>query len=160
MAMRRVLLLTSLVVLALAGCSSSKKSSTSPSGGGTCGPYKTGSGGVVRTFCDGTADVKVTAGGRQYEIKGGTCADAGGYFTLNAGVVIGLDFSGAKPDYVGADFPATSSSFTDVSVPINAGGQSYVVKASGTVAADKKSGQLSGPTVVGPAGTVSVSFTC
>lgn len=77
----------------------------------SCDGYTAGEDGVIRTFCDGTASVKLTVGGDRYELSGGECVTQGGYFSVNIGVVTGSDFTGTKPDYFGSNMPEAAGDY-------------------------------------------------
>jgi len=83
-------------------------------GGGTntCKGYTNGKDGVIRTFCDGTASVKITSGGKDHVIEGGTCEVSQGYFSVNIGVVVDQTHTGTKPDYFGGLFPEKAGDFS------------------------------------------------
>lgn len=126
----------------------------------SCGDYTSGQNGVVRTFCDGNADVSFTIGGNDGKITGGECSNSGGYFAVNAGVVVDATFSGTKPDYAGFLLPEKSGSFTNdgVTATITTGGETTIIqKVSGTHDAD--GGSFTGTAMTSDA-KVSVAFTC
>jgi len=118
------------LVLGLAACGSSGSDAASSdsgaakttaasggdSGGGggssSCDGYTNGKDGVIRTFCDGTATVKITTDGKTHEIKGGTCEMSQGYFSVNIGVVVDQTHTGSKPDYFGGLFPEKAGDFS------------------------------------------------
>ncbi|MCU1452449.1 MAG: hypothetical protein JWN46_595 [Acidimicrobiales bacterium] len=154
----------------LAACSGSKSTSSTPNASGAttsttaaaaprgCGTYKDNKGGVLRTFCDGSAKVQATAGGKTYTVNGGTCDLLGGYFNLNAGVVSGPDFKGSKPDYVGLLLPTKAGPFARATATVTVGGTGYaLVENTGTH--DSKSGEIHG-TSYGDKVKVDVTFTC
>jgi hypothetical protein len=124
-----------------------------------CASFKPGKNGVVRDFCNGKAVVKVVVGTSTTTIKGGTCASSGGYFTVNAGVVVDPTFKGSKPNYFGLDAPPHTTTFSNavLAYAVNGTGD-YATKNSGTVASNHKSGTFSGTDLSGHA--VSGSFTC
>ncbi|MER6123779.1 hypothetical protein ABT173_14180 [Streptomyces sp. NPDC001795] len=126
---------------------------------GGCGSYTAGKNGVVRTFCEGPAQAKVTVGGRDYVLKGGTCEASGGLWSVNIGVVIDATHKGAPPDYFGANLPLKGGAFSGADMDVNVGGKGYPLKASGTVSSDRRSGTFSGKQILGDA-TVTGSFTC
>jgi hypothetical protein len=159
--MRRRAPLITVLVLLLPGCSS---------GGGAAGPTPTVAGsssvaasagnaacsggltgkepGVVRITCDGTAVVRITAGGVSREMHGGVCHAAAGIWSAAVGVII--DATGTHGTYTG---PAVDSvAVNDTSTPgrgtIQAllGGKHYfdLGNATMTVSADKKSAHLDG----------------
>ncbi|MDR3510812.1 MAG: hypothetical protein P4L73_04215 [Caulobacteraceae bacterium] len=92
-----------------------------------CGKYPAGAPGVIRTFCDGPAVVKVTVAGVQHTLTGGVCSTEGGIFALNLGVVAGPDLAGPKPDYVGLSAPITSGHFTNATLAVNVDGKGYAL---------------------------------
>jgi hypothetical protein len=154
----------------LGACSGGKSTSSTPSVPGAttsttgatapppCGTYKDNKGGVLRTVCDGSAKVQVTAGGTKYTVNGGTCDLLGGYFNLNAGVVSGPDFKGSKPDYVGLLLPTARGTFARATATVTVGGKGYaLVENTGTH--DTKSGEIHG-TSYGDKVKVDVTFTC
>jgi len=124
-----------------------------------CASYKPGKKGVVRDFCNGKAVVKVVVGTTTTTIKGGTCASSGGYFTVNAGVVVDTTFKGSKPNYFGLDAPPHATTFSNAVLTYTVSGTgSYATNNTGTVASNHKSGTFSGTDQSGHA--VSGSFTC
>jgi hypothetical protein len=132
-----------------------KKAKTSSS----CAAYKAGKNGVIRTFCTGPATATVTAGGTTTVMKGGTCANSGGFYAINVGVVTGPGFKGAKPNYFGLDAPTNATTFSNATLAYAVSGTGgYATTNSGTVAANHKSGTFSGTDLEGK--TVSGSFTC
>ncbi|MEU9448736.1 hypothetical protein [Streptomyces sp. NPDC048277] len=163
------------VALATAGCGSSgSPSAASASAGssaakptsaaaaaatGSCGSYTAGKDGVIRTFCDGPAQAKVTVDGHSHVLKGGTCESSAGLWSVNIGVVTGADHKGAPPDYFGANLPLKGGTFSGADMAVDVGGKAYPLNASGTVSADRKSGTFSGKQILGDA-TVTGSFTC
>lgn len=125
----------------------------------TCGAYKPGKNGVIRTFCTGPATATVSVGGTTTVMTGGTCVNSGGFFAVNVGVVTGPQFKGAKPNYFGIDVPPNAATFSNVTLAFAANGAGgYATTNSGTVAANHKSGTFSGTDLEGK--TVSGSFTC
>jgi hypothetical protein len=105
---------TLLGLLVLAGCSSggptpkaapSGTSAPSPTAGGSAvdqactGGLKGTEPGVVRITCDGTATIRVQAGGTSKDFHGGVCHSAGDVWSAAAGVVI--DATGVHGTYTG-----------------------------------------------------------
>jgi hypothetical protein len=118
------------------GGGASGSPSSAGGGGGGCGDHEGGKGGVIRTFCDGSATARVDVGGADFEVGGGECQDAGDIVSFNAGVVIGPDFTGDKPDYVGANVPKADGAFTsDGLVTVTVDGESLLL---GDLAGDHK----------------------
>ena len=108
-------------------------------------------------FCDGPATAKVDIGGVKSTVTGGTCDEEGGYYTVNIGAVTGPDFTGAKPNYIGALFP--DSGGTPDAVSIRVGGAGGVLnRVTGSVSADKQSIHLEGTTLENVA--VSADISC
>ena len=66
---------------------------------------------------------------------------------------------GEEPDYLGINVPLHGGGFTGADADANVGGMGYPLKASGTLAADRKGGTFSGKEILGNA-TVSGTFTC
>ncbi|MDR3509375.1 MAG: hypothetical protein P4L64_15895 [Caulobacteraceae bacterium] len=123
-----------------------------------CAAYPVGAAGVVRTFCDGTAKVKLTVNGVDHLLTGGACSTTGGVFSLNLGVVAGPGLAGPKPDYVGLTTQVAAGPFTDAVLTVNIGGKGYVLT--------QNSGEVSptGGTFQGVARhkgpKISATFTC
>ena len=138
--------------------------SLAPAGAAThkaesCNSYKPGNKGVIGTFCKGSVVVKLKIGTTTSTIKGGKCSVGGGYFTVNAGVVIDSTFKGAKPNYFGLDAPPKATTFTNATLTYTVNGVGgAVTQNSGTIAANHKSGTFTGTELTGSA--VSGSFTC
>jgi len=174
---KRLMILVATAALALAACSASSGGSDAPTsddakdastttaasndGGGSsqCGADD-GADGVIRSFCDGPATVTFEIGDTSGEVGGGTCEESGGYFTVNAGTVVGADFDGTQPDYAGILLPPTEGEFSgnDASFTITFDGTPYVVtEASGSY--DASGGTFSG-TVMYDDTVISGSFTC
>jgi hypothetical protein len=110
-------------------------------GGGTakgCGSFEAGKGGVVRTFCDGSASIKITLGGTVKTLTGG-------YYTLNFGTVVGAGFEGEHPDYFGALLPDGGGPPEAVSVHVDGLG-GLIEHATASVSADKQSVHIEGAT--------------
>ena len=156
-------------VLALSGCGRGRTPSassvdshapgtTTASAAGSCNSYVAGTPGVVRTFCDGPAVVKVSVDGKDHALTGGTCQTQAGMFVLNLGVVANGALGGPKPDYVGMTVPVTSGHFDKaVAISVTVDGKNYVLTtSSGDVGPN--GGAFEGMTLGG--GKVVGSFTC
>jgi hypothetical protein len=123
----------------------------------SCSKYPQGAPGVIRTFCDGPAVVKVTVAGVPHTLSGGSCSTMGGAFSLNLGVVAGPDLAGPKPDYVSLTTQAATGPFTNAVLAVNVDGKGYAVtENSGTVAAG--GGSFTGKALTGE--DISGAFTC
>jgi hypothetical protein len=123
-----------------------------------CGKYPPGAPGVIRTFCDGPAVVKLTVGGVAHTLTGGACSTAGGLFALNLGVVAGPDLAGPKPDYFGLSVPAPSGHFVNAGLSVSVDGKAYAVtENSGDVT--PTGGTFTGK-AAGGGPEISGSFTC
>ena len=151
-----------------AGCGSGSGSGGDASGpttttaaeAGACSSYTPGKGGVVQVFCDGSGTVTVSAGGKDFTVDGATCEVSGGFFTINGGVLVGNDFDGTKPDYVGLNLPQQGGAFSNVALGITVGGTGYALtKNSGTFDAAAKTGTFTGTNLADDA-EVTGSFTC
>jgi hypothetical protein len=122
-----------------------------------CAKYPQGAPGVIRTFCDGPAVVKVSVAGVAHTLNGGVCETQGAMFSLNLGVVSGPDLAGPKPDYVGLTAQTTSGPYTNAVLAVNVEGKAYAVtQNSGTVS--PVGGTFAGKALSGE--DVSGSFTC
>ena len=123
-----------------------------------CAQYPTGAPGVIRTYCDGPAVVKLTIGGVARTLTGGSCSTDGGVFVLNLGVVAGPDLAGPKPDYVGLSAPITTGHFTNATLALNIDGKPYALtENSGEVT--PAGGSFAGKALDGGQ-TISGTFTC
>jgi hypothetical protein len=123
-----------------------------------CGKYPQGAPGVIHTFCDGSAVVKLTVGGVPHTLTGGECSTIGGMFALNLGVVSGPDLAGPKPDYVGLTTQVTTGHFTNAVLAVNIDGKGYAVtENSGDISA--ASGSFTGK-AMGNGPDISGTFTC
>lgn len=142
--------------------SSSAASSAAPSGGtSSCSKYKGGEGGVIRTFCDGSATATITLAGHENTLKGGTCAQSGGYFTVNIGVVAGPDFTGTKPDYLGLLLPPAGGAVSSQTFAGAAGGTRFLVTGgTGSVSPDFKTVSLTGNNALAGGSAVAVTVHC
>jgi hypothetical protein len=122
-----------------------------------CSKYPKGSPGVINTFCDGKAVVKLTVGGVPHTLSGGSCSTSAGLFALNLGVVSGPELAGPKPDYVGLTAQNETGPFTNAVLAINVDGKAYAVtENTGTVS--PAGGSFSGKALGGE--PVAGSFTC
>ena len=126
--------------------------------GGTCNGFTPGTKGVVRTFCEGSGQVTFTVGGVTHTVSKVRCADEGGYVVVNGGVVVGPDFRGNPPDYVGMRVPSAGGEFTNIGLTLTAGGKSYALTQN-TGSGDAKSGTFKGTDYASNA-EVSGSYTC
>jgi hypothetical protein len=126
--------------------------------GGTCDGFTPGKDGVVRTFCEGTGQVSFTVDGATHTIKKVACAVGGGYLDINGGIVVGPDFTGDPPDYVGMKVPMAGDSFTNIALTFTAGGRSYALTEN-FGSGDAKSGTFAGKDYASNA-QVSGSYTC
>jgi hypothetical protein len=154
-------------VLPLAACQPHKSSASSADShapgtttatvAADCAKYPQGAEGVIRTFCDGSAVVKITVAGVPHTLSGGSCSTTGGMFSLNLGVVAGPDLAGPKPDYFGLTVQGAGGSFTNAVMAVNVDGKGYAVtENSGSVS--PTGGSFTGKAVGGQ--DVSGSFTC
>ena len=124
-----------------------------------CSKYPQGAPGVIRTFCDGAAVVKLTVAGVDHTLTGGTCQPAPASFALNLGVVAGPDLAGPKPDYIGLTAPVANGPFTNAVLAVDIDGKGYAIAPnSGSVST--VGGSFTGKAVgsVGP--DISATFTC
>jgi hypothetical protein len=142
---------------------SATSTATAGGSGGSCSSYTGGKGGVIRTFCDGSAKAVVTVAGASSgsggTLSGGDCAQSGGYFAVNIGVVTGQDYSGKKPDYVGTDLPDKVGPFTKAFFTADFDGAAHLVTgAAGTVNPGFSGFTASGKDLQG--NTVSIQVTC
>ena len=125
---------------------------------GACSTYAAGTPGVVRTFCDGPAKVKLFVDGQEHDLSGGSCAAEGTMFTVNLGVVSSADLGGPKPDYFGLTVPAGGGHFTNAALAMTVDGKSYAVT-SNSGDATATGGSFSG-TAMGDAAPITGTFTC
>jgi hypothetical protein len=161
-----------LAALTLAACSPKSSGSANPDSHapgttlatvpGSCASYPAGAPGVIRTFCDGTAVVKVQVAGVDHTLSGGTCSTSP-VFSLNLGVVSNDQLGGPKPDYVGLTVlappaaGAAAGSFANAVLAVTVGGKTYsVTRNTGT--AGPAGGTFTGTARKGVA--VTGSFTC
>lgn len=124
-----------------------------------CGAYKDGEGGVIRTFCGGTAGAEVMVDGKSYHLTGGTCEKSMGALALNVGVVSGNPPPSPLPDYVGLSvLNGQEGAFTNAVLAVNVGGEGLAVTTnSGTFTL--QGGTFQG-TAMGSGKHVSGHFTC
>jgi hypothetical protein len=125
---------------------------------GACSAYPKGSPGVINTFCDGPAVVKLTVGDKDYTLRGGACSAQGALFSLNLGVVAGPDLAGPKPDYVGLTAPSPAGPFTNAVLVVVIDGKTYSVL-SNTGEVGPSGGHFEGAAQSGEV-KVSGTFTC
>lgn len=96
--------------------------------------------GYVQAFCDGPATVSFDIGGTAGEIDGGECTESGGYFTINAGIVVDTEWKGDRPDYAGFLLPLDEGDFSgdQITAAIVTGGEFITLGGvTGTRDADK-----------------------
>lgn len=123
-----------------------------------CAAYPDGSPGVIHKFCNGPAAVKLTIDGSEHELRGGSCSNAGGVFSLNLGIVAGPGLAGPKPDYISLTVNAAAGPFTDAVLSVHYAGKAYALTHnSGQVG--PTGGDFSGASRRGRT-KVSGSFTC
>ena len=67
--------------------------------GGTCDGHEPGKAGVLMTFCNGPARVRVITDGGIRDLRG-VCWTNAGRFEVDAGVAVDRTFAGPWPDYV------------------------------------------------------------
>jgi hypothetical protein len=163
-AMRTGRLLLPAVAAALAllggacgGGDSSPALTTAHAGGAqACSDYTPGKDGIIQVFCDGSATAGLTIGSASTKLTGGSCTDSNGYYAINFGAVAGPDFTGDKPDYIGALFPEGTT--TAQAVTVRAGGQGgTLTKLSSTVSDDQKSVHIEGTTTAGDKVTADIA---
>lgn len=170
---KRSVLVVAALVLALSACSKSdggsdasgsgaggSKTTTTAAKAGTGCSKDSGKPGFVRAFCDGSATVTFDIGGNKGSIGGGDCEESGGYFTVNAGTVVGPEWKGAQPDYAGFLLPVKAGDFEGggVTASITYKGVAVLLKdAKGTH--DSKSASFTATDMQG-GGPVTVSVTC
>jgi hypothetical protein len=179
---------TLLGLLVLAGCSHSGTTSTATPGGtagggagsptgaasppGTAdractGGLKGTEPGVVRITCDGTATIRVQAGGVSKDFHGGACRSAGDVWSAAAGVVI--DITGTHGAYTGPPVDSVAVNNTSTAgkgtIQLVLGGKHYfdLGTAPMTLAAGGKSAHLDGTSdhlSDAPGAKVTVDVTC
>jgi len=154
-------------LVALGGCHAHKSGAssadshapgtTTASVAADCGKYPQGAPGVIRTFCNGTAVVKLSVGGVAHALSGGSCQIVGNIFTLNLGVVSGPGLAGPKPDYIGMTAPTADGPFTNATLTLTVGGKGYTVaENSGEITG--RAGSFAGKAATGEA--IEGAFTC
>jgi len=125
---------------------------------GACSSYVAGTPGVIRTFCGGPAKVKLTIGGKEHDLSGGTCEAQGPMFSVNLGVVSTNDLGGPKPDYFGLTIPSGGGHFTNAVLAVNVDGKTYaVISNSGDATA--AGGAFTG-TATGDSAPITGTFSC
>jgi len=119
------------------GASASGSSSTSCSHG-----LQPGANGVVDIECGGLATIHITAGSVSKSITGGTCREAGGTWTVTAGVITQYGvYSGPPVDVVSV----AATVGKDATIQAELSGKMLLVEsASFTLSADHKSAHLAG----------------
>jgi hypothetical protein len=137
----------------LAACGGSKTKAGNPaaptasattSAPTTCDGYTKGKGGVINVFCGGPAKATGMIGGSSFVFKGGSCVQNPTFLSINVGVLVGPDFTGAPPDYFGMVVTPSAGSFNDASATIDAIGNPHALTLSGTLDGDMKGGRFSG----------------
>ena len=124
-----------------------------------CSKYPQGAPGVIRTFCAGTAVVKLNVAGVDHTLSGGSCQPAATTFALNLGVVAGPDLAGPKPDYVGLTAPVANGPFSNGVLAVDINGKAYViVPNSGSVS--PTGGSFTGKAMGAGGPDISGTFTC
>jgi hypothetical protein len=131
---------------------------TLASAAGACSSYAAGTPGVIRTFCDGPAKVKLFVGGKEHDLTGGTCETEGPMFTVNLGVVSSADLGGPKPDYFGLTVPAGGGHFSNAVLAVNVDGKAYAVT-SNSGDASATGGTFTGA-AMGDSAPITGNFTC
>jgi hypothetical protein len=165
----RLLLVAFMATAPLAAChphKSSASSADSHAPGTTtatvaadCSKYPQGAPGVIRTFCDGPAVVKLTVAGIEHTLTGGSCQPAAASFALNLGVVAGPDLAGPKPDYVGLTAPVANGPFNNGVLAIDIDGKGYaIIPNSGSVSST--GGSFAGKAIGAGGPDISGTFTC
>jgi hypothetical protein len=143
------------------GASQDKTASAAPVPAGACASYHAGQDGVVRTFCDGPAVVKLTINGASHTLRGGTCETAP-VFNLNVGVVAGSNLK-PQPDYFGlAKLGSGPVGDGDV-LTARVGGQSYMFQHKSGEAGPKGGHLTAEGIAIGKAGAPArlvADFTC
>ena len=180
--------MTLLGLLVLAGCSQggpapkAAPGGTNGSGGTPSGTAAAGSAaanqactgglkgtepGVVRITCDGTATIRVQAGGTSKDFHGGTCHSAADVWSAAAGVII--DATGVHGSYTGppVDSVAVNNTATagKATIQLVLGGKHYfdLGNATITLAAGGKGARLDGTSEKlsdAPGAKITVDVTC
>jgi hypothetical protein len=142
-----------LMMLTLAACSNSASksppakaptSTAQAAGPTTCNGYTKGRHGVINVFCGGSAKATGRVGGSAFDLDGGSCVQGATFVSVNVGVLVGSDFTGAPPDYFGLVLKPTGGPFNDASATIDTAGAPHAVTLSGTLNDNLKSGRFSG----------------
>ncbi len=131
-----------------------------PAGGGdaTCQAWS-GKPGVIRVFCTGPATAKLAVDGKETALSGGECEATGTIVAFNLGVVASdLPAGTTKPNYLGIIIDTSGKAATSVAYTVD-GTADVVLKAKTALAADGKSGTLTGDSMTTNA-KVSVTFNC
>jgi hypothetical protein len=131
-----------------------------PAGGGdaTCEAWS-GKPGVVRVFCTGPATAKLTVDGKEAALSGGECEALGTTVAFNLGVVTSdLPAGTTKPNYLGIIIDTSGKAATSVAYTVG-GTADVVLKAKTSLAADGKSGTLTGDSMTTNA-KVSITYNC
>lgn len=110
----------------------------------TCNGYTKGRLGVINVFCGGNAKATGRIGGNAFDLDGGSCVQGATFLSVNVGVLVGPEFSGAPPDYFGIVLKPTGGPFNDASATIDTAGQPHAVTLSGTLNDDLKGGKFTG----------------
>lgn len=131
--------------------------------GGHCGQYLPGQGGVVQTFCAGTATIRLAIGDRTHTFRHGVCTQDATRLSVNAGAVAGQDFQGPLPDYFGTNLPADPGPFSGPAIAMAFqldGQRGAITKVTGNH--DGTSGRFTGTVITGPSdgNAVQGSFIC
>lgn len=141
------------MLLTLAACSNSASKSTPPTaatstaqaaGPTTCNGYTKGRRGVINVFCGGSAKATGRIGGGTFVLDGGSCVEGATFLSVNVGVLVGPDFTGAPPDYFGLVLKPIGGPFNNASATIDTAGQPHAVTLSGTLNDNLKGGKFSG----------------
>lgn len=118
--------------------------SAAAAGPTTCGGYTKGQHGVINVYCGGAAKAKGTIGGDQFTLEGGSCVLGATFISVNVGVLVGPDFTGAPPDYFGLVLKPMAGPFTDAAATIDAVGTPHALTVSGSLNEDMKGGKFTG----------------
>lgn len=150
---RAVAVACCLVMLTLAACSNSASKSAPPTaptstaqagGPTTCDGYTKGRHGVINVFCGGSAKATGRIGTGTFVLDGGSCVQGATFLSVNVGVLVGPDFTGAPPDYFGLVLKPTGGPFNNASATIDTAGAPHAVTLSGTLSDNLKGGKFSG----------------
>ncbi len=152
------------------GAAASPTGAASPAGGADqarTGGLKGTEPGVVRITCDGTATIRVQAGGVGKDFHGGACKSAGDVWSAAAGVIIDVTgshgaYTGPPVDSVAVNNTATAGKGT---IQLALGGKHYfdLGAAAMTLAAGGKSAHLEGTSdhlSDAPGAKITVDVTC